>query len=969
MHGLTLRLSLRGKLIIAFAAVLLITLILSMVALWATEEDREAAEWVTHTYDVITDIESILADLTMIQNSYRGYLLAGVDEYLSPYEASLRTYETTLEILRWKTSDNPTQLERWDVLEQQVSSWREDVLEPGIALRDEINVGEASLADAQEYARTANGFERFAEISAILDEGAAHELDLLDARQAETESTYERVRLTLIAGTGIALALGVAVTWLLSHDIGSAMESLTRQARRIADGDLDARIGSARPDEIGLAATAFDDMADKLQLAMEQLQSAARQAQEREAQLRAIVENAAEGILAIRADGTIATANPAAQTMFAPDGPSVVGRCLDDMIEAPDGKTQLTFADLRPDPSSELSVHRAASGVRADGGTFQLEAVISTVPGRDHELYIGIVRDITERRRAEDQLHAQVLAAERAQSSTKAVLDAAGEAMILIAPDTTILSVNRRFCEFFGVDMDEVSGSPMALYGERLDKTFTDADRFRTMLYQSINDTESSITDTFQQKWPVPRDLEFHSIFVKTERGEHLGRLFAFRDVTHQRALDRMKNEFVSLVSHELRTPLTSIKGYVDLLLDGEVGELDPDQQEFLEIVSSNAERLVSLINDLLDISRIEAGKVELALRRVDPHGMIQRIVTSFRPQLEAKGQHVSVEIEPDIPPVWADEDRLTQVFTNLISNAHKYTPSKGTIRLSVRASERDVVFDIADTGIGMSEEELAKLFTRFYRAQNRTTQEVGGTGLGLSITQSLVELHGGSITVSSRPGEGSTFTVTIPQAGAATSAVPASTANAHEGGSILIIEDDTDIARLIQRYLKRSGYTAVIASDARSAMETVHRETFDLITLDVMLPDTDGFALLEWLKTDPATSDTPIVMLSMLPDDGTGERLGAVDYVVKPVNERSLVSRIEGVLHREPSARVMVADDDDDIRRLISRHLRSAGYQVIEAVNGKQVLELLETTEVDLLLLDVRMPEMDGIEALATLR
>jgi PAS domain S-box-containing protein len=961
--------SLRTRLVGAFAAVLLVTILLSGVALHSATQNADASRWVSHTQEVISDIETMRTSLARVQNAYRGYLLAGTQEYLTPYFDFTRAYEARLANVRSRSRDNPEQLQRWDALEEQVDRWREDILEPGIELRSAVNRGEAELADIQGYVRTSAGLTAFNEITATLDAGVGLERSLLAERRDEAAAERNRLRLILVGGTALAVAIGAVVTWLLSRDVATSMANLTRQARRMAGGELDARIASRRSDEIGQTAAAFDDMADRLQLAMRQLEDAARQAQDRENQLRTIVDNAAEGILTILEDGTITTANPTARAMFAPDGSTLVGRCFDDLLADPPDHPKPTFADIRPEPGSERGVLREVEGCRTDGSSFPLEAVVSEIPEGAERRFIGIVRDITQRRTAEAQLRRQMRAAERAQSSTRAVLDAAGDAMILIGRDGTIVDLNQQFSDVFGVDATQVTGTPMREYGARLDRTFVDADRFRAMLYASIGDTETRITESFQQRWPVPRDLELYSIFVKTASGEELGRLYAFRDVTHQRELDRAKNEFVSLVSHELRTPLTSIKGYVDLLLDGEVGELEPDQREFLGIVGSNAERLVSLINDLLDISRIEAGRIELHLGPVELGPLLDRILTSFRPQLEDKRQQASVTIAPGLPAVEADEDRLTQVFANLISNAHKYTPAGGRIAIAARASERDVIVDITDSGIGMSEEEIEKLFTRFFRAQNRTTQEVGGTGLGLSITRSLIELHRGTIAVASAPGEGSTFTVTIPQAQRARPAPGGPMTGEPAGGTVLIVEDDADIARLIQLYLRRAGYRAVVAPDANAGLTLAREERPDLITLDVMLPDADGFTLLEWLKRDPETREIPVVMLSMLPDEGTGERLGAVDYVVKPIREQALVSRIGEVLRHRPSPTVLVADDDDDIRRLFARHLKSAGYEVVEAANGVETLAMLESRTVDLILLDVRMPEMDGIETLGALR
>ncbi|MBA3532149.1 MAG: histidine kinase, partial [Ardenticatenales bacterium] len=264
---------------------------------------------------------------------------------------------------------------------------------------------------------------------------------------------------------------------------------------------------------------------------------------------------------------------------------------------------------------------------------------------------------------------------------------------------------------------------------------------------------------------PEQRQLALFSTPVESGDGNHLGRLFVFRDVTHEREADRMRSEFVSMVSHELRTPLTAIKGFVDLLVGGEVGELEEEQREFLDIVKYNADRLMGLISDLLDLSQIEAGKIALELAPVDLLPLIRMVVTTLRRQIEAKGQQILLALPATLPSVRADADRLSQVLMNLLSNAHKYTPEGGKIIISGRMVQGQVALSVQDTGIGLSPEEQEKLFTRFFRAPNQQTRTEKGTGLGLAITRSLVQLHGSTIAVHSVPNEGSTFTFTLPVA------------------------------------------------------------------------------------------------------------------------------------------------------------------------------------------------------------
>jgi signal transduction histidine kinase len=234
-------------------------------------------------------------------------------------------------------------------------------------------------------------------------------------------------------------------------------------------------------------------------------------------------------------------------------------------------------------------------------------------------------------------------------------------------------------------------------------------------------------------------------------------------DVTRAREADRLKDEFVATVSHELRTPLTSISGFVDLLLDGAAGPLPPRSQRYLQLMRRNSQRLAALIDDLLDLSRIEAGRLTLRRTTIELPSVIQTVVASVEPQLVAKEQRLRVEVADDLPTVLADGERIAQVLGNLLSNAHKYTPADGAILVRAAPHDHLVRVEVTDTGIGLSREEQALVFTRFFRADHQAVKDAGGTGLGLAIARALVELHGGTIDVTSVPGEGATFGFTLP--------------------------------------------------------------------------------------------------------------------------------------------------------------------------------------------------------------
>lgn len=378
----------------------------------------------------------------------------------------------------------------------------------------------------------------------------------------------------------------------------------------------------------------------------------------------------------------------------------------------------------------------------------------------------------TERAQAEQQLRETlaVLAreydtSEFARSELRAVLDATSEAIVLVSPDGQFLTINQRFANFFDVTADDVVGRRFAELQPEVDRIFADPRALNARIAGTASDVEQQFTTLVSQQWPVLRDLELFSTAVRGVDNKHLGRLYVLRDVTHEREVDRMKSDFVALASHELRTPLNSINGFVSLLLDGQAGDLSEQQQQLLNIVKRNSDRLSTLVTDILDLSRIESGKMELQRFSIHLVPLIRHVVTLLQPQIDAKQQRLTLDVPANLPDVFGDPDRIVQILVNLLANAHKYTPAEGSICIAVHAEQQHLRVDIHDTGVGLAPDQQEQIFTKFFRATHYMTQEVDGTGLGLAITKSLVELHEGGITVQSVQGHGSTFSFTLPYA------------------------------------------------------------------------------------------------------------------------------------------------------------------------------------------------------------
>jgi PAS domain S-box-containing protein len=355
----------------------------------------------------------------------------------------------------------------------------------------------------------------------------------------------------------------------------------------------------------------------------------------------------------------------------------------------------------------------------------------------------------------------------RAEAEIRSVVDSVVEALVLVSPDGRVVSVNRRFEDLLGIQAGDVEGRSIDELRPIVERAFTEPaavlDRLRAGEDAAgPSEASSATTAVLVQRWPHERQLALFASPVRSG-GRDLGTLYGLRDVTQERELDRMKTEFVSQVSHELRTPLTAIKGFTDLMLDGDAGELSDEQSEYLAIVKSNADRLVALINDLLDVSRIEAGRIQLKLEAVDVGAVLGSVLATMRPLTDAKRQRMTLTVEDGLPPVWADRDRLVQVATNLVSNAYKYTQEGGSIDVGAARAGDFVSVAVRDDGMGIAAEDVARLFSRFFRVDSSLTREIGGTGLGLSIVKSIVELQGGTVTVDSEPGVGSTFAFTVP--------------------------------------------------------------------------------------------------------------------------------------------------------------------------------------------------------------
>ena len=463
---------------------------------------------------------------------------------------------------------------------------------------------------------------------------------------------------------------------------------------------------------------------------------------------------------------------------------------------------------------------------------------------------------------------------------------------------------------------------------------------------------------------------------LRNELGHVAGAVVAFHDITRLREVDRLKDEFVSIVSHELRTPLTSIRGSVQLVLDEPGSVPDPEMRKLLQIALNNCERLVRIINDILDVSKIESGNLTLRRKAVHVADLVRQSIDVVASPAANARVRLEVKVPASIRPVMVDPDRIVQAIVNLLSNAVKFAPPDSAVTTTVTGSEHMVTIAVADHGEGIAPENLNRLFRKFQQVDSSSSRRKGGTGLGLAITKALVEQHGGRIFVDSELHKGTRFSFTLPTASSEEAASIAPVAANDDGSArlvarrVLIVDDDDDFRDLMRLQLSHAGYDVLDARDAESAIQIARASHPDVITVDLLMPGIDGWSFIDRLRQEEGLANIPIVVVSGAADAKTDVRLPTdVSVIAKGEGHDRLLREISLALAGRRGATVLVAEDDDDLRGVLTASLTRNGHRVIQARDGAEALASLERDQVDLLVLDLVMPNIDGFEVLARLK
>jgi PAS domain S-box-containing protein len=545
-------------------------------------------------------------------------------------------------------------------------------------------------------------------------------------------------------------------------------------------------------------------------------------------------------------------------------------------------------------------------------------------------------------------------------------------AIVALDPAHNVVSINPAFEKLYGYTEREVIGQNLD------DLITTEQTRAQAVAYtEEASDHAVHGIGQRRRKDGSMVDVEVLAVPVDVD-GERVGLMGLYHDVTEllraqQDAEDAnsAKSQFLANMSHELRTPLNAIIGYSEMLQEDAE---DAGQQGFvpdLEKIHSAGKHLLALINDILDLSKIEAGKMELYREDFEVEQVVRDVATTVRPLVEKNSNRLELVFGEGLGTMNSDLTRIRQVLLNLLSNACKFTEG-GTITLEV--SRGDMMhFRVADTGIGMTAEQLERLFEAFSQADITTASKYGGTGLGLAISRRFCQMMGGDVQVESDPGKGSTFTVRLPVS-APKPGEPEQLELVGEGGdghagTVLVIDDDPAVRNLMVRFLGKEGYRVLPAADGETGLQLARDARPDVITLDVMMPGMDGWGVLTALKADPALADIPVVMLSIVEDKNMGFSLGASEYLTKPIDRSRLTAILAKYARDGRQGSVLVVEDDGATRSMLKRSLEGSGWHVTEASNGRIALERVAEGCPDLVLLDLMMPEMDGFEFLEEFR
>ena len=996
-HSWLTHLPVQRKMLLVIGPLLVVFLLANLATLYSLQQQTSTRRWTGHTYQVLLQIDATRQAMLTTQVGARGYALTQSNAELADFQEGGRALATGIQRLRALTTDNPLQEGRLDRIEALATRWQREivayVVTPAAGRRIDAAARERIQQDFQAH-RTIT----VPEITAVLGEMADTERGLLAERNAKLDHTLGVMRIVNALAAVLSLLYAAYGVRLAQRLVSRPLHQMTGLMTRLAAHDhavVITRLG--RRDEIGQIARAlevFKKMAiatreqawvkDEISHLAPRLQEAATHRDFGRVMTSELAPAVGAGaalyygydVHSARLDllgsyGLRQSWDPAAS--YVP-GEGLVGQCV----------LQRRPIVLDEVPEHYLRIH-SGSGEALPG-----HVLILPVTYRDQVigvLELASLKPFTPlcRQLVEELLPIVALTQENLNRAiaTQQLLDQTREQ----AEDLRVAAITLR-------------------QQQQVLRDGNDALHAKT---QELEEQSQRLTVSEEELRVQAEELQASNEELRAKGDilkEQKQALEALQRETAQKALElerasRYKSEFLANMSHELRTPLNSLLILSRSLADNDTGNLDAEQIESARIIHDAGSSLLRLINDILDLSKIEAGKMELVVDEL-PLAVLQRsLQRTFGHVARDKGLVFEVRLDEGLPAVLhTDAARLEQVAVNLIGNALKFT-AQGEVRVRIGRpaaglaippallAQPLVALEVCDTGIGIAPDKFARIFQAFEQVDAGTSRQYGGTGLGLAICKRIAALLGGDIVLRSTPGEGSTFTVLLPEApplAASSGALaPAPVAHAHSSAllpeivpddrdrlepgdvTILVIEDDPAFARILADMIHRKGYRVLAAADGETALALAREHHPTGILLDVMLPGMDGWAVMERLKADEAIRHIPVHFISATDEASRGRELGAVGFLTKPVSREAIGEAFERLLHvaEDRARRLLVVDDDAGARAAVRSMLRHEQVQIDEAASAEEALRMTAQTHYDCIVLDLGLPGMSGTELL----
>jgi PAS domain S-box-containing protein len=929
-----MNLSTERKTALGLGLVGLLLVLVSMMAYHNSKTSLENSRWVTHTREVIGELNAAQSALDDWQNAVHEYLLTGQNSYLKPYRDSFSSVLGHVDYLKILTADNAPQNARAVVLRSQLMTLF-NALDQTVTSRHE-----KGLVAAQQDVLGGRGRPETAAVRETIATMRSEEERLLSVRERMLQTSTRLTAIGFVSVVVFQILMLVLIYYIVRKDI-------TERKRT---------------------------------------EAALRESEER---FRILVDRITDyAIFRLTPTGHVASWNQGAERINGYKQDEIIGRhfsCFYPPEELASG-----FPERELQVASQAGRYEEEGWrVRKDGSRFWANVVITPLKDESGTLrgFSKITRDITERKATEERLH------ESEERHRKLFDNNPHPTWVFDRETLRFLAVNsaavRKYgyslAEFMTITIKDIRSTeevPSLLESVALIRDGNEkvSDWKHRLKDGSIIDVE--ITSYALNFLGRPAEVVVAVDISQKKRAEAERTKFTDSLAAANRQLElrnreveqatKLKSKFLASMSHELRTPLNAIVGFSGLLADGTAGATNDKQKRFVTHIKDGAHHLLQLINDILDLSKIEAGQLEIHCEDFQVKDALPEVLSTIRPLAMAK----NIQVHHDLAAsgsIYADRVRFKQILYNLLSNAVKFTPEGGHVSLHYAEQGELICISVADTGIGIRAKDQEVIFEEFRQIEGDGAHE--GTGLGLAITKRLVEQQGGNIWLESEFGKGTRFSFTMPAGSAQSHATPdldpriQPSSNSRSGKMplVLIVDDEVPAREILASYLEPEGFRVEIACSAAEALAKARELQPDAITLDILMPNSNGFETLLSLKGDSDTANIPIIVVSIVDQQKMGFALGAADYLIKPVDKGRLLQTIRKYTQPLTIAEslILIVDDDPLTLDLLETTLHSAGYETRTALSGKAALATLAHTPVKGILLDLVMPEMDGFEVL----